>query len=181
MCHFELAKHGGGRSEARRVDGPHPAGRPDERQRARRQKPLVRPVRTMARAACKSVSVDAEKRAIGLGELRAALSARHVRRIHPLQPQQPAFEVARQRRRRPPCRDGFERRHAQAVQPLVGIRIRRPLVDQLGEIVRCSPAPPDSAPRAATAPSRRSSGPPARAAPSRNTRLAPRSAVRARP
>ena len=56
------------------------------------------------------------------------------RRIDALQPQQPVLEVPRQRSTGAPAASASIDRRAQPIQPLVGVRLRRPLVDQLGEI-----------------------------------------------
>ena len=55
-------------------------------------------------------------------------------RIHALQPQQPVLEVSRQRLDR--CAGGqrIEHRGPETIQPLVGVGVLRPLVEQLGEV-----------------------------------------------
>ena len=65
--------------------------------------------------------------------------------IHALQPQQPVLEVARQRLDRRAGRQRIEHRRAQPVQPLVGVGLLRPLVEQLGEVADVARAPPTTA------------------------------------
>ena len=102
-------------------------------------------------------------------------------------------------------RQRTKHRRAQPIQPLVGVRLLRPFVEQLGKVAdipertaigsgalespvagvgrharTADPIRPDPAARAANGPSPRSSDPPAHAAPSRNRRRGPRSAARAR-
>ena len=52
--------------------------------------------------------------------------------------------------------DRVDHRRAQPEQPLVGVRLRRPLVDQLGEVADVPERLARSTPTAATAPARRS-------------------------
>ena len=110
-----------------------------------------------------------------------AAVARHVRRVHALQPQQPVLEVPRQAVDGHARGQRLDRRGAEPVQPLVRVALRRPLVDQFGEV-------PDVAQRAGSAAAAAAStrlgvvqAAPARAAPSRSTRRRPASAARARP
>ena len=81
------------------------------------------------------------------------------RRIDPLQPQHPVLEVARQRLDRRAGRHRIDDRRTQPVEPLVGLRLGRPLVDQLGEVADVPERPAAiarHAGQAATAAARRS-------------------------
>ena len=98
---------------------------------------------------------------------RASADSSRIRLIDALQPQQPVLEVARQRLDRHAGRHRLDHRRAQPEQRLVRVGLRRPLVDQLGEVARRSRAPRRPPPTAATASARRSSAAPARAAPAR--------------
>src|SRR5688572_12858796 len=64
-----------------------------------------------------------------------AARQREIRRVDPLQAQQPALEVARQRFDRSTRQHRLERRRPQPVQLLVDVGFRGPLVDQLGEVM----------------------------------------------
>ena len=98
---------------------------------------------------------------------------------NPLQPQQPELEVARQRLDRHAGRDRVRHRGAKPEQRLVRIRLRRPLVDQLGEVADVAERARRPPPTRAIAAVRRSRDAPDRAARVPDTRRGRRSAARA--
>ena len=90
-------------------------------------------------------------------------------RIHTLQPQEPVLEVSRQRLHRRAGRQRIEHRGPETIEPLVGVGLLCPLVQQLGEVTHVPERIRTSRTPTATAVSPRSSGRPAPAALSRST------------
>jgi hypothetical protein len=86
------------------------------------------------RAAPADVVVLARRHHGAAVEGAAAPGARGQRGIHALEPQEPELEVARQRVDGSAVGQRVNDRRSEPIQPLVGVPLGRPLVDELGKV-----------------------------------------------